>query len=160
MELSSPDQPKPKPQRQPSNIHHSHRLTLTTIHHHSVVHPNPNTDVERISPSVPRPHPRLNSCRSIGRAATFFVVLGYRYPSDSLAQLMFTLLFLFFLAARHLYQIEHRHIALAINIFLIVTIIFFRLYNEKKIESVLQSQYVLQTRQEITSTNSRPIDEQ
>ena len=67
---------------------------------------------------------------------------------------MFTVLALFIAAAHHLSQIEYRHKALDIKLFLIVTLVFLRLWDKKDIER----RHVCETRQEIASTNDSPAN--
>ena len=71
--------------------------------------------------------------------------------------LMFQFLILFFGAVHHsLSQIEFRRKALAINLFLIVSLPFLRLWNKKTIEN----NHVFQSCQKITSANYTPTSEQ
>jgi len=72
---------------------------------------------------------------------------------------MFTIAFLFVIAAQRLSQAGHGRKALVFNLFLIFTIIFLRIHFKKEIDYIHHQQYVLQTRQEITTTDGSASDE-
>jgi hypothetical protein len=69
---------------------------------------------------------------------------------------MFLFLILFFGAAHHLLQIEHRHKILALNLFLIGTISILRLWDKKTIEY----NHVIKACKEIASASHTSANEQ
>ncbi len=69
------------------------------------------------------------------------------------------LLYLLYQSVHCLHQVEHRYKLFFLNAFFIITYICFELYNKKKTDSIVSSNYVIKTSQEIAESNQYSIGE-